>query len=316
MTNKCFESSLEELSGFLDTLVDVDESCFGIEELRAAAATFSDIHQQLEMCFYDKSISESPAKMLYRAKVGSAFAEAAIVSRNIERPRGYHGDYETMEMMYRNGWEGSTSRGKIIHKMLVSGRECSSVRERCRYLSERLLKLSGRSMGNQNVLALASGPAAEIRGIDLSESGLTIYLLDQDIEALEYSMNLLTAKQRKHVIPVCCDVREFFDSVPTELKGLRFNYIYSAGLFDYLNDRLGSAIVKTCISLLSPSGLLEIGNFSVWPASFFVDMVCGWRLFLRGEPEIYSLIPEGVDCECFDVADQIFVRVAIPATTT
>jgi len=102
----------------------------------------------------------------------------------MERPRGHHGDYETMEMMYRNEFEGSTERGRILHKVFVEGRECNSVRERRGYLARQIEQIAREGKRTKNLLSLASGPAAELRDVDLANLPVKVYLLDQDEEAL------------------------------------------------------------------------------------------------------------------------------------
>ena len=89
----------------------------------------------------------------------------------------------------------------------------------------------------------------------------------------------------------------------------QFDYVYSAGLFDYLDDPTAKALVRRVTSMLRPSGTLEVGNFAIWPAAFFADMSCGWKLILRSEEQMLNLLSEGISGRTTMIEDQAFLSV-------
>ncbi len=59
--------------------------------------------------------------------------------RTYHKPIGYAGDYEMMNMIYRNQPEGRSLFEKLIHLLLVSQWPAKSVRNRIAHLRENIL---------------------------------------------------------------------------------------------------------------------------------------------------------------------------------
>jgi len=68
--------------------------------------------------------------------------------------------------------------------------------------------------------------------------------------------------------------------------------IYSAGLADYLEDRLFIALVDRAYEHLNKGGVLIIGNFSPNPDQFFMDHILHWRLIYRTADQLRSLFAQ------------------------
>jgi cyclopropane fatty-acyl-phospholipid synthase-like methyltransferase len=68
------------------------------------------------------------------------------------------------------------------------------------------------------------------------------------------------------------------------------DFIYSAGLTDYLDKRLFKALIAKCHSHLRTGGTLLIGNFGPRnPDRTFMDHILQWKLIHREEDELQSL---------------------------
>jgi extracellular factor (EF) 3-hydroxypalmitic acid methyl ester biosynthesis protein len=70
----------------------------------------------------------------------------------------------------------------------------------------------------------------------------------------------------------------------------QFHFIYSMGLFDYLNSRVAAAVLDRLYRILKPGGELVVGNFHVSNASRYYMQYWGeWVLLYRTEEEFRSL---------------------------
>lgn len=88
-----------------------------------------------------------------------------------------------------------------------------------------------------------------------------------------------------------------------------FDYIFSAGLYDYLSDIIAKKLTHFLTKNLKPNGYLEIGNFTKFPIGFFADIASDWKLILRGKQEIEKFIPAGFKSDYFQIGDQTFVSI-------
>lgn len=68
--------------------------------------------------------------------------EAPFCWRIINKPEGYAGDFQLMEMIYANRLEGESDWGKFIHKQAVENVACQAVRNRKSFLREQILLLN------------------------------------------------------------------------------------------------------------------------------------------------------------------------------
>jgi extracellular factor (EF) 3-hydroxypalmitic acid methyl ester biosynthesis protein len=67
------------------------------------------------------------------------------------------------------------------------------------------------------------------------------------------------------------------------------DFIYSAGLFDYLNTRSFSALLSVLYDALAPSGHLAIGNVaSNNPSRYFMEYCLDWFLIHRSRADLLS----------------------------
>jgi hypothetical protein len=65
--------------------------------------------------------------------------------------------------------------------------------------------------------------------------------------------------------------------------------IYSAGLCDYLDEKLFRALVRQCHNHMNPGGVLLLGNFTAYPDSLFLDRLLKWELIYRDEQDLKEL---------------------------
>lgn len=69
-----------------------------------------------------------------------------------------------------------------------------------------------------------------------------------------------------------------------------FDLVWSAGLFDYLNDRLALSLLKRLWGAAAPDGRLVIGNFAnTHPTRSWIEWCGDWFLIHRSLGELHQL---------------------------
>lgn len=256
---------------------------------------------------FDRSFSaeQKPAAIaLFRETVHEFYLTSDFVARIIAKPRGYVGDYEMMNEIYDNQAVGASSFARFMYKYGINEISSQSVRYRRGLFCDRILSYQGKD--SINIASIACGPAREIADfleqIDPSNSRLfTFYLIDQDQDALLVAKRRLVdiKLQRSlecdfHFLPM--SVKDVFESSPNAkaLKEITFDFIYSAGLYDYLSQSAAKLLTTILYSWLKPTGSMLVGNYNSKNSTHAIsEYSAGWPLILRDEPEMIDLVPKG-----------------------
>jgi extracellular factor (EF) 3-hydroxypalmitic acid methyl ester biosynthesis protein len=225
--------------------------------------------------------------------------------RTYHKPIGYAGDYEMMNMIYRNQPEGLTLFEKLIHLLLVSQWPARSVRNRVAHLRENLVAETARAARAGKVariLNVGCGPAREVQDF-LKESPLSdqaeFLLMDFNEETLLHAgQKLVDAKRRfSRRTPIRTEqvsVYELLKRAQRRNGGAeQFDLIYCSGLFDYLASDTCRALMNLWHDSLSPGGLMSVANMTdTKPFRHFIEFVLDWQLIYRDAREFLSLVPE------------------------
>ena len=229
----------------------------------------------------------------------------AFAARATLKPRGYAGDSEQMRMIYLNDHQGDSTFAKLLHKHAVEHTASRSVRNRIGIISQMINIFRNTSRWQESdkidVLSVGSGSAFELKNIFNSPKTCDRYkfiLFDQDPIALGEAVDLVNQIERK--IGAKPDIKSIRGSVRTMLfsrklseRWGKFDFIYSLGLFDYLNLRVAEAVINRLYQLLKPGGELVIGNFNVRnPSRYYMEYWGDWVLLRRTEEEFRNLFQQ------------------------
>ncbi len=247
--------------------------------------------------------------------VHRAFAQAAIhplvlrapfVYRTFAKPLGYAGDYQMVNQILGNPREGPSTYFELVNYMFLQAGVAQAHRNRVDILHERLQKLAGdaQASGRQlRVLNVGCGPAVELQrlvaGADLSH--MQVVLMDFSEETLQYARQRIEeAGSAAGHRPPQVELRH--ESVHQLLKRSardeavapeeQFDYIYCAGLFDYLADKACARLISYFDSRLKPGGTMLVTNVhSFNPERFWMEHFMEWYLIYRNEEGIQRLFP-------------------------
>ncbi|WII72946.1 class I SAM-dependent methyltransferase [Bdellovibrio sp. 22V] len=234
-----------------------------------------------------------------REQIGYLVYGAPFANRAYFKPRGYAGDYEMMNHLYRDELVGKTLFDQCMHKYFIDEPAGAAVKNRGQYLFEKITELFTATPPNQplKILSVASGPAME-QQLFLQNAN-TFYgrpveftCLDQDEESLKHAHRQLHSIERfvrsgfkfkfnnmaiRNVIAAGCPETDY-------------DLIYSAGLFDYFTEPVAQMAAQKMLASVKPGGRVVIGNFSKDnPCVPFMELVLDWHLIYRSEEDLLRI---------------------------
>ncbi len=306
--------SLHELRRFEDTLIPIVADF--ITEL------FKPAYPQLEASLKKVAEADVPVCVaFFREQLKQLIDLSSFAHRSVTKPLGYSGDFEMMNIIYRNEYVGDSLFGKCLHAYWLSHPEAKAVRNRSRYLHGILLRVIREGAGVPlKIGSIACGPSREVQmliessneqGLDLSNCEL--HLLDQDENALKHAHEELSEIVKRTNSPVKLNfIHKAIKNVITRgLQESDFDLIYSAGLFDYFSDPVAQLAAKALFKRLKPGGRLIVGNFNLTtPNQFTMRLALDWSLIYRSVDDLKRLFgdladgfsieqePEGVNLFC------------------
>ncbi len=250
----------------------------------------------------------------FRTQIRHIIDQSAILKRTNDKPRGYIGDSEMMNMIYAGGYVGDTSFSKILYKYSIDHDGAQAVRNRRSFISNQVKQIYTKKSNENNnrlrIMSVACGPFRELEDFfsdttELSESEFV--LLDQDELAIKDART--TIRQVEKNIGLRLDVTFLQDSIRTVIseKDLdnrigKFDFIYSMGLFDYLTLLVGRIVMKKLFSLLKPGGTILVGNYHYQnPSRYYMEYWHDWVLYYRNEEEFKQLL-KGLDVQDYSIS--------------
>jgi hypothetical protein len=232
--------------------------------------------------------------------------------RAFSKPRGYAGDAVMMDYIYGLGEAGhaaqeATPLGRAIFQYMDTRPSARAVR----YRRELIAKLIDRTacQGGSRVLALAAG---HLRELEISDAVRTGKL--DDFVALDQDRASLAVIARDYAR---FGVRTIDGSVRQILSGKanpgQFDFVYAAGLFDYLGTPTASALTRRMFDMTRPGGLMLIPNFLAGARDTgYMESFMDWHLIYRDHADMQALadvLPSDAvaDCRIFDDDDDTIV---------
>ncbi len=238
----------------------------------------------------------------FRSELGDYYTKNPFIGRALRKPRGYAGDYEMMNQIYRERSEGRTFFEMMMHRYGITESSSLSVQYRRNYFVNKMYSLSeGKS--RFKIASLACGPAKEVidflQNVPVEQaSRYEFFLLDQDIEALlNAKRNIFDQILKRnlqctvHFLPI--SVKMILEQSPEarKLADIGFDFIYTAGLFDYLTQPVAKQLTRNALRWIKPDGEMIIGNFHPFnPTKSISELVADWKLIHRNEEEMKDLI--------------------------
>ncbi len=271
------------------------------ESMREKAFSVLDNFYRQTLNFKELNLSEEEAeyswgyafKELFPYHMRSRFAE-----RIYFKPKGYAGDFLMMEMIYKGEPNGDGKIGRLIDEWYLNFIGAKAILGRRKLLCSQLHEVCGTQFSDKekiNILNLACGPNRELFDF-LSECDYTEKIealcVDIDSEALQYT------NTHVNVFTHSASIRLMSENIikwalGRSRQGIGMqDLIYSAGLTDYLVDKLFVRFTQCCYEHLKPGGVLIIGNFAPNSDQTFMDNILQWKLIYRDAGELQQLFEQ------------------------
>ncbi|MFN8063223.1 MAG: class I SAM-dependent methyltransferase [Vicinamibacterales bacterium] len=223
-------------------------------------------------------------------------AESPFVRRLQAWPRGYPGDFETIEYLIQQRNTGIPGRFSYwLEQVTLDSAMAQQHRNKVELQARAILEtVLASSCGTEQprVLVLAAGGSPDLRAIQsiLSAQRFRAVLLDQDEGALAFSASSL---------PLLADRLTLVNrNVVRGLQDVRhlgpFDLVLAGGLFDYLPDRVATLVLRCAYQhLLAPGGQMfftNIGETNLYRP--WIEHMVDWVLIHRSEADVRSLCVE------------------------
>ncbi|MFK7871825.1 MAG: hypothetical protein AB8C84_01460 [Oligoflexales bacterium] len=255
---------------------------------------------------FEPSIKESCIRF-FRHNLMKYLSDAPILKRSYEKPLGYAGDFEMMNQMYRHVPESSDTFGSLMHMYFNEEPACQSVRLRRGMFVHKFEEFAKKNPDKRlKVLSVGCGPAQEVAHFfETSDPEIVnrfeFVLMDQDVNALLDAKtrisNILLSKQLKAIVHYSqTGVRDLYNGTPPGPKDMKYDMVYSAGLYDYLNYGAARRLTQILTGHLTKNkSEMVVGNFSKECYSKTIgECLVDWVLELRSEEELLKVAPD--DC--------------------
>lgn len=231
--------------------------------------------------------------------VTQEMCKGALQDRCYHKPLGYPGDYEIMNAFYDNKPRGQDTYSRLVDMLgLIAGRP---VAKRMHYLTAELEKLTaGAHQQHYHVMSVGAGPAREFRRYfeqnSNGDNGYSITLVDPETRALDCAIRNIYSSVRHGVSSIMVSgMNTSFTEMLRPKSTFRHlppqDFIYSAGLTDYLNDKLMRSMITKLYDMVKPGGTVLIGNVNdasngmYWSAEYAVD----WTMYFRNRAEMETI---------------------------
>jgi len=214
-------------------------------------------------------------------------ARSPFVERLQKWPRGYPGDFETVEYLI-GGAAANRAEDRIARSCeayALSRSIAQQHRNKIQHQASRLMRTMLMNPGRTRIVSIACGSCPDLRLIldHLPPLAGELWLNDIDEDALTFS--------RKALQPIAehCHFRQgdaltFARRLP---RGA-YDLVLAGGLVDYLNERVTTLLIQLAFRALAPGGVFYFTNIAAGnPYRPLIEYFGNWKLIERTEEDIY-----------------------------
>ncbi|MEO5371580.1 MAG: hypothetical protein H7833_16040 [Magnetococcus sp. DMHC-1] len=202
-----------------------------------------------------------------------------------------------IDMIYDNNIlpEGMCAIGRDIYQHTSNSPASLAVRNRRKIASHLLAELM-KQKKNADILSVASGHCREVDLMCPDVMSFSSWeCLDSDKDSVEYSTSRYASSG---MLPMHGSVKSILSSKDNK----RYDFIYTLGLYDYLEQRLAQRLTSKMFSMLKPGGKVLIANFvPEIPDVGYMEACMDWYFVYRTDGVMQDLLAEIHVCEIKNV---------------
>jgi extracellular factor (EF) 3-hydroxypalmitic acid methyl ester biosynthesis protein len=251
-----------------------------------------------------------------------------FIHRSFTKPLGYAGDYEMVRMILGAGDPCASTYAQIINRFNLTSAPAVAHRNRVQLLEEYLGREARRKSEAGEplrVLNVGCGPAAEVERFVANNpdaEGSDFLLVDFNEETLEYAgARIAEVTQRlRRKLAVSTVHQSIHDLLRAAASGQSplassYDFVYCAGLFDYISDRVCRKLLRLFVDWTAEGGLCVVTNVHASnPIRGYMAHIAEWYLEYRDERSLLALASDEMDARVFAEATgvNLFLEVRKP----
>jgi len=278
--------AVTRLRRHVDDFMSLDENRFSEEELYHRVLAI--VHQICASILACENAELSKDEILEVLEpVRRVHARSPFVERLQKWPRGYPGDFETVEYLI-GGAGANRAEGRIARSCeayALSRSIAQQHRNKIQHQASRLMRTMLTSPGRTRIASIACGSCPDLRLILDHIPSLVgdVWLNDIDNDALAFSRKAL-ARIAGHCHFRQGDALSFARRLP---RG-GFDLVLAGGLVDYLEERTATLLIQLAVRALAPGGVFYFTNIAAGnPYRPLIEYFGNWNLIERTEEDIY-----------------------------
>jgi extracellular factor (EF) 3-hydroxypalmitic acid methyl ester biosynthesis protein len=192
----------------------------------------------------------------------------------------------------------ATPIGRAIFRHMGTRPSARAVRYRRQLLAELIDRTAAR--GGSRVFALAAGHLREVEMSAAVRAGRLEHFVAMDQD--QASLAVVDRDYRElGVLPMSGSVRQILGG---KVNLAHFDFVYAAGLFDYLAPSVATALTSRLFDMLRPGGTLLIPNFAAGAADTgYMEAFMDWHLIYRTHDDMQALAAALAGVRSVDVFD-------------
>lgn len=245
-------------------------------------------------------------RVFAQAAIHPLILRAPFVYRTFAKPLGYAGDYEMVNQILSDPREGSSTYFQIINTFFLQAVVARAHRNRIDILDSYLARFQESPSNSDepiHILNVGCGPAIEVQRLIATHprpERLRFTLMDFSQETLAYTQARIReacARRGIHIEIewVNASVHHLIkraSSGASKLGEKKFDFVYCAGLFDYLSEKVCQRLLQYFADRTKPSGTVLVTNVHTNnPEKNAMEHLLEWHLIYRDENDMRRMAP-------------------------
>jgi extracellular factor (EF) 3-hydroxypalmitic acid methyl ester biosynthesis protein len=231
-------------------------------------------------------------KKIFEKRYRNYFLYGEFIKMSYEKPFGYAGDFKIIDNIYQN-IPTTVGFDRLWDNYFQQLSTPKAIRVRKEDFKKFILDfVKQRSNQDIRIMNLASGSAREIKELlesdtDMLFTNATFDCYDFDARAINYAKKILNNAKNVNFFQKNAIRQALKKDIKEEIP-LAYDFIYSSGLFDYLDIRIAVRLVENLKKLLKKDGIIVISNVRDKysnPSASWMEWVANWYLIYRTEDE-------------------------------
>ena len=200
------------------------------------------------------------------------------------KPFGYAGDYQTIDALYTCSYP--INKYKKWNEYAYALSASVAVRNRKKYFKQIVSDKLSKPLSELKLCNVACGPARDLKEMyDLLENpvALKTTCIEYDKRAINYAVQLTHEYNR--------NIEFVHENIFKHQSKEKFDLVWSAGLFDYFDDKVFVRILERMTNWVKEGGEIIIGNFNDEhnPNRVFMERFVDWHLNHRSPSQLRHL---------------------------